>query len=296
MNIRQHILIAINDRLPAQRIVRDGVPGVLFTGPDEPAAGEFIPFAHLGVNQIYGYFDMRALAGVASDCTNENTESLHVVLTGQDDFDRGEDRRMYVWSQAESGIDVMLGEVWQVADLYQALRAFVERGETGEPLDEEEVVTGLFADWLQAADAAYVASRANPERFPDPEDAQLQNSIRVAGAAGRIRTRQGESGRTYYKRTAVEEWAARDETRGRPRKEQAAEPMIAKTWRDDPATEKQIARLQSYGIDAAGWTKGQASDEIERHKNADMVTCWECGCSVPRSKAEWNGNGWYCGC
>jgi hypothetical protein len=74
-------------------------------------------------------------------------------------------------------------------------------------------------------------------------------------------------------------------------------PSAPKSWRDDPATEKQIARLQSYGIDPTDWTKGQASDEIDkRKKEADTVRCWECGCQVSRSEAKWDGFGWYCGC
>lgn len=301
MNIRQHVLIAINDGLTARRIVRDGVPGVLFFGPDEPAGGEFIPFDSLGVNRDYGYFDTRGLPAVPSDCTNENPETIHLMLQtqaeGDEDFDHGEDYRMYVWAQNESGIVTLLGHKWQLGDLYQALGAFLLRDEIAEPLDEEEVGDNLH--WLQASDAAYFASKTNPARFPQPDE-QLQNSIRVAGSAGRIRTRQGESGRTYYERPSVEEWALREETRGRPRKgkEEPTVKPTTKTWRDDPATDKQIARLRSYNIDPTGMTKGQASDEIDKRKKSSvgMVTCWECGCSVPRSQAEWDGMGWYCGC
>lgn len=291
MNIRQHILLAINDRMAAQRIVCDGVPGVLFAGPDEAPPDDFVPFEFLGYNSDLGYFDRRVFPDQPSDCTNENPETIHHVLQFADESGH----EMYAWAQDETGIVTLLGHKWQLGDLYQALGAFLLRNELSEPLDEEEVGDNLH--WLQASDAAYFASKANPARFPQPDD-QLQNSIRVAGSAGRIRTRQGESGRTYYERPSVEEWALREETRGRPRKEKE-EPIVKptpKTWRDDPATEKQIARLRSYNIDPTGMTKGQASDEIDKRKKSGMVTCWECGCSVPRSQAEWDGMGWYCGC
>jgi hypothetical protein len=220
MNIRKHILIAINDGLNAQRTVWDGVPGVRFFGPDEPIEGTFIPFEWLGYNTEYGYFDMRQLTGVKSDCTNDNWETIH-PLTEIDPaaLELPEDRQMLVWAQAESGITVMLGEKWQVADLYQAIRAYFEHGTIGEPLDEEEVGGGI--EWLQAGDAAYVAHKTNPERFPSPDDAQLQNSIRVAGSNDRIRTRIGASGRTYYQLESVEDWARKDERRGRPRNVEA---------------------------------------------------------------------------
>lgn len=88
----------------------------------------------------------------------------------------------------------------------------------------------------------------------------------------------------------------------KPEPEPEPEPMPArKTWRDDPPTEKQISRLRSFGIDAAGLTKGQASDLISYYKEnqanaSPMVECWECGCLVPQSKAIWDGHAWYCGC
>lgn len=39
-----------------QIIVRDGKKGILFTGPDSPDGGEFIPFDDLGYNSDLGFF------------------------------------------------------------------------------------------------------------------------------------------------------------------------------------------------------------------------------------------------
>ncbi|MGH8106110.1 MAG: hypothetical protein ACREO2_07315, partial [Arenimonas sp.] len=231
---RQHILLAINDGLSAKETMQGCIAGVLFTGPDEPTVGSFIPFDHLGYNSTYGYFDMRRLVGVQSDCTNENTETIHEMVNPYDDW------RPLVWLQAEAGITVLLGNESQVADLYQALKAYLEHGTLGEPLDEEEV--GSHIEWLQAADAAFFASKANPERFPNPTNPQLQNSIRVAATNDRIRTRQGASGRTYYHREAVEEWARREENRGRPRIRVIEAPVVETA----PARDPKANRVKVY--------------------------------------------------
>ncbi len=39
-----------------QIIVRDGQKGILFTGPDSPRGGEFIPFDDLGYSRTLGFF------------------------------------------------------------------------------------------------------------------------------------------------------------------------------------------------------------------------------------------------
>ncbi len=80
-------------------------------------------------------------------------------------------------------------------------------------------------------------------------------------------------------------------------------PRTQRTWRDDPATDRQRGRLQrilgaaqrlSLGtsdvaeIEAAladdGLTKGVASDIIGKHPHPEAVRCWECGCWVVPSQ------------
>lgn len=289
MNIRDHILKSINDGLTAQREVINGKPGVRFLGVDEPREGQFILFENLGYNSVFGYFDKTQFSSQPSDCTNDNPEELYVGL-----FTEG--WRPLIWFD-DGGNPNMLGGVWQAADVYQMLKDYFERGIIQGEVDEEECEYGGM-EWLQVADAAYFAHRANGQRFPDPADAQLGNSIRVAAERGSIRTRAGESGKLYYHRESVEEWARKDEQRGRPRT-RIVEPVEAKpkSWRDDPATEKQINRLRSLSVEfSSEITKGEASDLIDEAKKQNQVQCWECGCMVDRDKATWDGNGWYCGC
>jgi hypothetical protein len=167
----------------------------------------FIPFEFLGHNQRVGYFDMRKLVNETSDCTNENPETIHVAVW--------HDGWNPLFWLDDAGVANMLGEPCQVADLYQALGRYLLHNELSEPLDEEEVEN----DWLVSADAAYIAYRTNEVRFPDPKDAQLQNTITAAGRRGAIRTRQGASGKTYFYRRSVEEWAEMEQPKsGRPRK------------------------------------------------------------------------------
>lgn len=217
MNIRDHILKSINDGLNAQREVINGKPGVRFFGADEPSDGSFILFENLGYNSEYGYFDMTQFPSQPSDCTNENPEELYIGL-----FSEG--WRPLIWFD-DGGNPNMLGDVWQAADVYQMLKDYFEKGTIHGEADEEECESGGM-QWLQVADAAYFAHRTNEQRFPDPEDQQLGNSIRVAAERGSIRTRAGESGKLYYHRESVEDWARKDEQRGRPRTRSLETPTV----------------------------------------------------------------------
>ncbi len=84
MNIRKHVLKSIADGLSATETANDGVPGVLFTGPDEPQPGTFIPFERLGYSSDIGYFDMADFPDEPSDCTNENPETIHPMAVASD--------------------------------------------------------------------------------------------------------------------------------------------------------------------------------------------------------------------
>lgn len=293
MNIRDHVLKSKIEGMTVKFDAVSGESGARFFGPDEPREGEFILFRNLGYNNEIGYFDMEKFSDWKSDCTNENPETLHYA-------NYSEGWRPLVWFDS-GGNPNMLGEISEAADVYQMLKSFFEKGEIQDDVDEEEVEFGGIY-WLQMSDAAFFAYKTNPDRFPDPKDDQLKDTIREAASKNRIEKRISVSNKVYYKRESVEEWASRDEQRGRPRNqvleviEVISQPII-KTWRDDPATEKQIARLQSFGEDVPeGLTKGTASDLIDKLKKADQVQCWECGCMVDRSKATWDGHDWYCGC
>ena len=39
-----------------QIVIRDGKKGILFTGPDSPPEGEFIPFDDIGYSESLGFF------------------------------------------------------------------------------------------------------------------------------------------------------------------------------------------------------------------------------------------------
>jgi hypothetical protein len=75
------------------------------------------------------------------------------------------------------------------------------------------------------------------------------------------------------------------------------------------ATREQEEKLRGYGFSGgiATLTQKRAEELITQAENkkrqpsvaatkSDMVTCWECGCSVHINEATYDGNGWYCGC
>lgn len=87
--------------------------------------------------------------------------------------------------------------------------------------------------------------------------------------------------------------------------EQIRDLMIAEGY----ATREQEEKLRNFGFSGglATLTQKRAGELISQAENkrrqaagaetkSDMVTCWECGCSVHVSQATYDGSGWYCGC
>lgn len=209
MNIRNHFRAAIHSGLSAKLTQRNGYSGGLFVGADEPTGGTFIPFESMGYNSKFGYFDIRQFPDQPTDCTNENEETIHEAIYS-------DGWKPIVWFDGD-GSPTMIGDVHQVADLYQALGRYLIHGELSEPVDEEEVEGNGFR-WATAKDAAYIAHRQNEDRFPDPANPQLANTIIAAGKRGAIKTRLGKSGTIYYQAESVRDWADQEPKSGRPRK------------------------------------------------------------------------------
>lgn len=198
MNIREHVLRAINDGLTAKRTQRDGVSGALFFGPDEPPDGEFIPFEFLGVNKTYGYFDVRQLPSVQSDCTNENPETLH---RGQ--WDEWEP---IIWSDSGGNL-TMVGDDDQAADLYQALKAYLEHGELDpEPIGEDDWAW----DYMRGIDWA-VREAQDYGWTQDPK--QIADTIRTAARRGSINgaTQGPDTSRWYFNPPKFRGWLRKED-------------------------------------------------------------------------------------
>lgn len=206
MNIRQHVMEAVRaGRLDGEITQRDGVPGLLI----HDGRG-FIPFDRLGYDEGIDYFDMAdfRLYPVASVATNENPETVHRLGTADDEM------AAWVWVDGD-GDPHHLGDISQVADLYQALGALLLRGEHDpEVVDENDPAWGnsyAIADAVREAMGAGYSDNA----------AQLADTIREAARQGRIRGATNRNGRWYLPPRTFRYWLVRsqNEKRGRPRKE-----------------------------------------------------------------------------
>lgn len=204
MNIRQHILKSIYGGLPARFDVQDTTPGVMFL--DE---NEFIPFDDLGYTPDLGYYRLSQHPTVASECDNGNPETVH-LLAGSD----REGDPMYVWRDADSDLH-MLGELRQVADLYEALGQLLYNfRHHPDPISEHDPDWGRNYDIRQSVEEAIAYGYGSDRE-------RVADSIRAAARAGRIRGAVQVDGKWSIPPLTLRGWLvrSRDEKRGRPRRQ-----------------------------------------------------------------------------
>lgn len=202
MNIRQHALRSIRHGLPAHFDVQAGISGIVFE--DE---GEFIPFSDLGYNPKYGYSRLSALPDVPSDCTNENPETIHQIE------EPGDEEPMFAWLDGD-GDPHLIGEWWQVADLYAALGAALA-GQLAEPIDRLDPAWGNHYTIAEAVKEAIDYGYGN-------DATQMADTIRAAARNGRIRgAAQDQAGRWTVPASTFRGWLVRSqqEQRRRPKGE-----------------------------------------------------------------------------
>lgn len=198
MNIRQHVFKSINADIHAQFAVQDASPGVLFL--DE---NQFIPFADLGYNDEIGYFRLSAHSDIISECDNDNPEKIHVY----DDGSQGEP--MFVWQDADGYLH-LLGELHQLADLYQALGDALRGVIDPEPVSEFDHRWG--GHWRIAR-----AVKEAIEYGVTGDPAQIADSIRAAARRGAIRGASQVDGEWSFPKRTLRSWLIRtqNERRGR---------------------------------------------------------------------------------
>lgn len=193
-HIIMHVLASVRDGLPATMTQQNGVSGVIFH--DE---NEFIPFVDLNYNSEYGYYRMSKFPDLQRDCTNENRENIHRGV----DFSEG--WQPYIWSDSGGNL-TLLGEDYQLADLYQSLKAFLERGELDpEPISEDDpswdYMRGI--DWAIDEMLAYTGGS---------DRAKVADTIRAAARRGAINgAKQSDGGKWYFNRPKFRGWMIREE-------------------------------------------------------------------------------------
>lgn len=203
MNIRQHLLKSIRTGLPARYDVQAEDPGVLFL--DE---GEFIPFADLGYNSRLGYYRMSAFPNVVSECVNANPETIHRMAESD------EDAPLYIWRDADGDLH-MLGELHQVADLYNALGDLLINFRCHpQPVSEHDPA------WKRNFNMARSVEEALAHGY-EGSPQSVAAAIRAAATRGSIRGASRVDGRWSIPPATLRAWLARsiEEKRGRPRKD-----------------------------------------------------------------------------
>lgn len=206
MNIRDHIRKAITAGLSAEFYQQGGKAGILFY--DE---NEFIPFDDLNYNSTYGYYRIGLLPDIERECTNDNPETLHYGK------DFGDDWRPIIWADSGGNLQ-MIGDIWQAADLYQALARLLVHGE----IDHEEISENDCSwDYMKRIDWAVKEYREIMTWVEDDRtDDQIANTIRAAANRGAIwGCSQDSRGAWYFRPESFRGWLVktRDEKRGRPR-------------------------------------------------------------------------------
>jgi len=204
MNIRMHALASIRSGMPAQITVQATTPGVQFLADDR----EFIEFANLGYSKQLGYYRLSDFSDEPNETTNENPETIH---SHGDDPD---EEPMFVWYDG-AGYPHLLGTAAEAADLYQAIGAFLLRGEL-----DPEVIDEYDERWGNSFSISEAVAEAIAYGIGDDPE-QIANRIRVAAAAGRIKgARNSHGGAWSFSKRTFRGWLvrAKAEKRGRPRK------------------------------------------------------------------------------
>lgn len=203
MNIRDHIRSAIVDGLPAEFTQREGKAGILFH--DE---NEFVPFDDLNYNNEYGYYRQSQLPTVQGDCTSENPETLH---WGKD---FGDDWKPIIWADSVGNLE-LIGDIWQAADLYQALgRLLLHNENDPEEISENDASWSYMKrmDWAIREYRDYIGDTRT--------DDQIGNTIRAAARNKRVwGCSQDSRGNWYFRPESFRGWLVktREEARGRAR-------------------------------------------------------------------------------
>ena len=124
------------------------------------------------------------------------------------------DRPLFVWYDG-AGYPHLLGTAAEAADLYQAIGAFLLRGEL-----DPEVIDEYDERWGNSFSISEAVAEAIAYGIGDDPE-QIANRIRVAAAAGRIRgARNSHGGAWSFSKRTFRGWLVRAKTekRGRPRK------------------------------------------------------------------------------
>lgn len=195
-NIRQLVQRAIHADLPLIWAVEERQPGIRLTD-----TGEFIPLADLNFNESLGFYRMSAHPDAVRLGTNEPEDTIHRVAF-TDPWDA------YVWSD-NGGTLTLLGEPWQMADLYAALgRALDGVGIDEEVISEDDPAWGHSGDMTWASREAVAYGWYSGEALTLRQKlSKAAHRIRRAAQRGTLRgAALDETGHWVFRKAAFRGW------------------------------------------------------------------------------------------
>ena len=127
-----------------------------------------LTFADLAYNPELGYYRLSHFPGQPNETTNENPETIHAG-------EWGDDWQAYIWADSDGYLH-LLGEMHQVADLYQALGALLHHGQHDpEIISEDDPAWGQSFTMAEAvAEATSLANDVAAKLGLDPQKMQAR--------------------------------------------------------------------------------------------------------------------------
>lgn len=178
----------------AQYATVGGQSGVYFT--DE--SPQFLPWSRLAYSATLGFYDRDQFPDHPADAIADDW-TVHPVVA--------DDGWQAVAALDAGGHGFLIGERWQVEELYHTLAAYLERGEADEALADDDESLGWR--WLTMNEAILVAHEYNPDEYP--LETKTAERIRRAAQRGSLAHKKTESGRYKFPAARFRGWLRRDE-------------------------------------------------------------------------------------
>lgn len=265
-NIRAHSTRSIIRGMSAKKDVVDLVAGIRFTDEDQ-----FIPYSDLGYNSELGYYQISQFPDAKNETTPENHEHIHPYDNEHDYEAVGDDGKpweAYVWIDGD-GFAHLLGDIAQVADLYNALGDLLIHGK-----HQEEKIGDNHPVWgkpLSISQAVDMANEHDPDKYPINESTKA--NIRAAAVAGRLHAEKDRSNRWIFPQYEFWQWLNDDDMHKSGPKTSPIEDLI--TSGSNTSTIQHT--LAAMSREATGnIPRGQLWQPCERHGCHNEPVCLNC--------------------
>lgn len=173
----------------------NGKSGIVFT--DE---NKFIEWRDLGYNSTLGFFRLSQFPNQPNETKHEHW-TVH-PLTLDDPSDTW--RPFALFDGDGSGF--VVGERWQLEEMYYRIGRFLFYDELDEPIDQHD--EGLGWRWYSISEAVQMAHEYDPDEYPRGE--RTAERIRRAAQRGTLTHRKTQTGRYKFLAARFRGWLVRN--------------------------------------------------------------------------------------